>query len=129
MWHGAAMRFAWLLVVIAMVGCSNTWTRRLEGRWFGESLVNVDASQLAEATAWTRGTSFEFVGSKVTITIPTEMPRSAPYEIVKSTDRAVTIAVVRPDGQRDIARMTLLRPNTLQWDIGDQRAMVLQRSM
>jgi hypothetical protein len=121
------MRFACFVVLLFVVGCSNAWTRRLEGRWFGESLVNVDPGVLAQATAWTRGTSFEFSGSKVTITIPTEMPRSAPYEIVKATDREVTIAVLRPDGQRDIAHMTLLKPNTLEWDIGDQRAMVLQR--
>jgi hypothetical protein len=128
MWHGVVMRFAWLLLVLfSLVGCSNTWTRRLEGRWFGDSLVNVDPAQLAQATAWTRGTSFEFSGSKVTITIPTELPRSAVYEVVQATDRDVTIAVVRPDGQRDLARMTLLRPNTLQWDIGDRRAMLLQR--
>jgi hypothetical protein len=121
------MRFAWLFVLFSLVGCSDAWTRRLEGRWFGDSVTNVDAAELAQATAWTRGTSFEFSGTKVTITIPTEMPRSAVYEVVQSTDRDVTIAVLRPDGQRDLARMTLLKPNTLQWDIGDHRSMLLQR--
>jgi hypothetical protein len=121
------MRFLWLFMLLSVVGCSNAWTRRLEGRWLGESLINVDSSNLAQATAWTRGTSFEFSGSKVTIAIPTEMPRSGTYEVVKSTDREVTIAVVRPDGQRDMARMKLVKANTLEWDLGEQRVMVLQK--
>ncbi|HEX2733065.1 MAG TPA: hypothetical protein VHM70_15755 [Polyangiaceae bacterium] len=120
------MRLVWLCLPL-LVACSQSWGQRLSGRWYGESLVNVDTERLAQATAWARGTSFEFSGSNVTIAIPTEMPRSASYEVVKGDERSVTIAVLRPDGQRDMARMTLLKPDVIQWDIGEQRAVILRR--
>src|SRR5688572_3289388 len=104
------MRWA-CFALLLLSGCSGSWTRKLEGRWFGEGLVNVDTSQLAAATAWARGMSFEFTSSHVTVTIPTELPRVAPYEVVEGEERDLTIAVLRPDGQRDMAQFTLLKPD------------------
>jgi hypothetical protein len=118
----------WLWLAIGLVGCSGSYVDKLEGRWFGESLVNVQTDQLAQATAWARGTSFEFSGSHVTVTIPTEMPRVAPFEVVEGRDQDVTIAVLRPDGQRDIARFQLVEPGVMRWDIGERRAIVMRRS-
>src|SRR5690606_29515552 len=90
-----------VVVVLACVGCADEHAQRLQGRWFGESLVNVGAEYLAPATAWARGTSFEFTGSNVTVAIPTELPRTGPYEVVKSEDRHLTVAFRRPNGQVD----------------------------
>jgi hypothetical protein len=121
------MRLTWLFLAF-LTGCSSSWANQLEGRWFGESLVNVDTEHLAAATSWARGMSFEFAGSHVTVTIPTELPRVAPFEVVQEQERDLTIAVLRPDGQRDMARFTLLKPDMIRWDIGEQRALVLRRA-
>jgi hypothetical protein len=118
----------WLVFPLICLGCSDPLPDRLHGRWFGDSLVNVDAEYLAAATGWARGTSFEFTGSNVTITIPTEMPRTAPYEVVKAEDDSVTIAVRRDDGRLDMATLTFVRTHLLRWYIGEGRAMLMRRS-
>jgi hypothetical protein len=82
---------------------------------------------LASATAWARGLSFEFTGNNVTVTIPTELPRTAPFEVVKHDDEGVTIALRRDNGAVDMAQFAIVRPNTLRWDIGEGRSMLLRR--
>ena len=116
-----------LLISAICLGCSQSEAPDLQGRWFGESLINVDAQYLASATGWVRGTSFEFTGHSVTVTIPTELPRTAPYEVVAADDHHVTIAVHRPNGQRDMAQFTMQGAHVMNWDIGDNRAVVLRR--
>ena len=120
--------FRYLLVISTLcVGCANADGPDLQGRWFGESLVNVDSQYLASASGWVRGTSFEFTGDSVTVTIPTDLPRTAPYEVVAHQDRQVTIAVHRPNGQRDVAQFTMQGAHVMNWDIGQNRAVVLRR--
>lgn len=116
-----------VIVGLCGLGCSDDQARLLQGRWFGESLINVDADVVAPATAWARGTSFEFTGSNVTVTIPTELPRTGPYEVVKSEERDLTVAFRRPNGQVDLAMFTLLEPHLMRWYVGDERAIVLRR--
>lgn len=118
----------WLFLAFACLGCADPAQRRLEGRWFGDSLLNVDAAFLAAATGWVRGTSFEFTGSHVTVSIPTELPRTGRYDVVDSGERNVTIAVQRSDGQRDLASFTFVKMDQMRWHIGDGRAVILRRT-
>jgi hypothetical protein len=93
----------------------------------GESVQNVGPSQIAAVTGWVRGTSFEFSGSNVTVTIPTELPRTAPYEIARADERHLVLAIRNPNGALDTATFTLDPPDTLRWHIGEGRSIQMRR--
>lgn len=122
--HGLALT---VFVLPLMLGCDHPVTEQLEGRWFGESLDNVDTEQLSVATAWVRGTSFEFAGSSVTVTIPREEPRTGEYKVVSARKNDVTVAIASAPGRSDTASFTLDSPRYMRWHIGDGRAVVLRR--
>lgn len=118
--------FATAITVFA-AACANPTQTKLEGRWIGESISNLEASQLAAAMGWVRGASFEFSGSNLTVAIPTELPRSGEYEIVSADDTQVVIAVQRPDGVSDSARLVFQGQDQLRWDIGQGREILMRR--
>ncbi len=125
LWHLVVMS---LVVALAAPGCADPLSQQLEGRWFGDTLSNIDAEYLASATGWARGTSFEFTGSNVTVTIPTELPRTGPFEVVKAEDRELTLAFKRPNGQVDLAQFTVVGPHSMRWHLGNNRAILLRRT-
>lgn len=116
-----------LALALAPWGCSDPVQRQLQGRWLGESVRNVDAAQLAAVTAWVRGTSFEFSGNSVTVTIPTELPRTAPYEVTQATEQNLVLAIRNPNGAIDTASLTLESQGVLRWHIGDGRSILMRR--
>src|SRR5690606_26441469 len=124
----------WQMVVLSLafplvsVGCADPLAQRLEGRWFGDTLINVDAEYLASATGWARGTGFEFTGTSATVTIPTELPRTGPFEVVKAEERDLMVAFKLANGQVDLAQFTLVGPHELRWYIGEKRALMLRRT-
>jgi hypothetical protein len=61
-----------LPLLVISSGCGHPVQRSLEGRWLGEAVENFQDSQLAAATGWARGLSFEFAGSNVTVAVPAE---------------------------------------------------------
>ena len=93
----------------------------------GESVQNVDPSQIAAVTGWVRGTSFEFSGSNVTVTIPTELPRTAPYEIARTDEKHMVVAIRNPNGALDTATLSLQTADTLLWHIGNGRSIQMRR--
>jgi hypothetical protein len=101
----------------------------LEGRWEGVSVENVELSQLASVTGWVRGLHFDFGGSRVTIDVPTELPRTGFYRVVNERDKQLTLEITGPNGQVDRAEFVLDSPQQLRWRIGEGRAVVLQRSL
>lgn len=113
---------AWLVI-----GCGHPAARRLQGEWVGESVENVDLSQLAVVTGWARGLRFEFTGSLATVTVPTELPRRGPYKVVKADERTVTISIERPDHSQDLATFALDTVNLMRWQIGEGRSILFRR--
>ncbi len=126
--RGRAVLLGGLLSALLVCACADPLAQQLEGRWFGDTLANVDAEYLASATGWARGTSFEFTGSNVTVTIPTELPRTGPFEVVKAEGEQLTVAFRRPNGQVDLALFTMVGPHVMRWNIGDNRAVTLRRT-
>ena len=90
-------------------------------------MQNVHPSQIAAVTGWVRGTSFEFSGSNVTVTIPTELPRTATYEIARANDHHLVLAIRNPNGALDTATLTLETPDALRWHIGEGRSIQMHR--
>jgi hypothetical protein len=87
----------------------------------------VDDAAMAAATGWARGTSLEFSGSTLTVSIPAEEPRSGKYKVERVSKNDVTVAVTRPGGAVDRLRLKLDDDRGLRWMLGSGRAIVMRR--
>jgi hypothetical protein len=112
---------------LLLAGCGNPVQRKLEGRWLGESVENFDAKEVAAATGWARGLSLEFSGTRLTVAVPAEEPRTGKYKIASVHDNDVQLAVTRLDGAEDSASLKLDDERSLRFMVGDTRAIVLRR--
>ncbi|MEZ4221415.1 MAG: hypothetical protein R3B13_10860 [Polyangiaceae bacterium] len=123
-------RGSWFLAglsVLAMLGCGHPVQKKLEGRWVGEGVENFDDRQVAMATGWARGTSFEFSGSTVTVAVPAEEPRSGQYKVLQVHNNDVYVAVARADGKSDKVHFKLDDEQSIRWMLGESRSVVLRR--
>lgn len=111
-----------------VAGCAKGPRDRLQGRWYGETVENVPADQVARATGWVKGTAIEFAGNKVTVTVPAETPRSGTFKVAKTEGERVTLAFQRPEGGLDEADFRFVTDQTLRWDIGSGREVVLTKA-
>ena len=113
--------------LLLITGCGNPVQRKLEGRWLGESVENFDSKDVAAATGWARGLSLEFAGSRVTVAVPAEEPRTGKYKVASVRENDVQLAVTRTDGAVDTANLKLDDERSIRFMIGDTRAIVLRR--
>ncbi|HEX5100285.1 MAG TPA: hypothetical protein VFV94_12335 [Polyangiaceae bacterium] len=116
-----------LLSLPGLVACGNPVQRQLEGRWLGDSVEAFEQRELSRATGWAKGVSFEFTGAKVTVTIPAEEPRSAPYKVTGVHASDVRLAVQRPDGKSDPLHLRIDDERSVRWMIDASHAVVLRR--
>jgi hypothetical protein len=131
----ASMMFLSLILgSLAMAGCGKNPADKLAGKWVGDRIDNVSADDVARATGWVKGTSFEFTGDKVTVTIPAEPARQGKFKVAKAEGDKMTLAISRTDDKPgaestapDLASLTMLDHKTMRWDIGDSREIVLVR--
>lgn len=120
--------FASLALVFAATSCAgHPVQRQLAGRWIGDGVENVRDEALASATGWARGTSLEFAGRHVTVTIPAEEPRTAQYRVVTAEGRDVKLEVLREDGGTDALALRLDEEHRIRWLLGSGSAIVLHR--
>lgn len=108
-------------------GCGHPVQRHLQGRWFGETVENVPDDQIATSTAWARGTTLEFSGANLTITVPAQAPRSAPFEVLQATRHEATLAVRAPDGTVQRAALSLDDDDVVRWHVTERQSIVLRR--
>jgi hypothetical protein len=117
-----------LLPLLAIsTGCGHPVQRTLEGRWLGEAVENFQDSQLAAATGWARGLSFEFAGSNVTVAIPAEEARSGRYAVSSVHESDVRLTFTSKDGKTSSALFKLDNDHSIRWILGQGRAVVLRR--
>lgn len=125
------MRIRALLIAVVLptclLGCSEDPKERLQGKWEGANVTNVEGPQKIEAVAWAQGVRFEFDKSKVTVAVPSEKPRSGSFDIEDAEDNKLTIRVAREGGGSDSADLTF-QDDKLHWDIGGGRSVVLARA-
>lgn len=130
--------YSLILVSLAMAaGCGKSPADRLAGKWVGDRIDNVSADDVARATGWVKGTSFEFAGDKVTVTIPAEPARKGTFKVAKAEGEKMTLAITHSDAVTkspsvesstpDLATLTMLSEKAMSWDIGDSREIVLVR--
>lgn len=117
-----------LLPTLAIsMGCGHPVQRSLEGRWLGEAVENFQDSQLAAATGWARGLSFEFAGSSVTVAIPAEEARTGRYAVSSVHQSDVRLSFTGKDGKASSALFKLDNDHSIRWMLGQGRAVVLRR--
>jgi major membrane immunogen (membrane-anchored lipoprotein) len=125
------MRHTLLVAAIAVAalssGCSKDPKTRLQGKWLGDSITHVDGAQSASALAWVQGVTFEFSGTKMTVTVPNEQPRVGEFDIEDARKDRVTIRVARDSGGTDSTTFRFAQEDRLHWDLGDGREVVLTR--
>jgi hypothetical protein len=102
--------------------------RRLQGRWLGESVENVDSTFLAAATGWAKGTSFEFSGDRLTVIIPAEEPRSGTYTVASVHDNKVALQAKRADGTVDPVEFRVDDEHSLQWVLPNGAAIRMRKA-
>lgn len=112
---------------LCLSACGNPVQRQLEGRWLGESVENFEAKDMAAATGWARGLSLEFAGTRLTVAVPAEEPRTGKYKVASASANDIQLAVTRPDGAVDTASFKLDDERSLRFMVGDNRAVVLRR--
>lgn len=108
-------------------GCGHPVQRSLEGRWLGEAVENFQDSQLAAATGWVRGLSFEFAGSNVTVAVPAEEARTGRYKVTSVHQSDVRLSFTAKDGKTSTAHFKLDNDQSMRWMLGQGRAVVLRR--
>jgi len=117
-----------MLPILAIsTGCGHPVQRSLEGRWLGEAVENFQDSQLAAATGWARGLSFEFAGSNVTVAVPAEEARAGRYQVTSAHESDVRLAFTAKDGKTTSALFKLDNDHSIRWMLGQGRAVVLRR--
>jgi len=115
-----------LALSLCVSGCSKNPKDRLQGKWGGQDVNKVEGPQKADAAAWAQGIRFEFVKSKMTVSIPSEKARTGDYEVAKASGDTVTIRVARESGGSDAATLRF-KGSKLLWDVGDGREVVMTR--
>ena len=115
------------LGALSLAGCSHPAQRVLQGRWEGRRVENFNESDMAAATGWARGTTFEFQGARLSITLPAKSRRSGVYELTEIEDRTVTLTVVDGNGEQSELRLTVDDESSMRWMLDEGRAMVLER--
>jgi hypothetical protein len=117
-----------LVIAFSAAGCSKSPAQRLEGRWLGESVEGVPADQLAKASGWAKGTAIQFSGSKATVTIPAEAPRTGTFRVSKVEGDVVTVAFNRQEGGRDQATFEIVPGDkTLRWKLDGGAELVFAK--
>lgn len=116
-----------LPLLVISSGCGHPVQRSLEGRWLGETVENFQDSELAAATGWARGLSFEFADSTVTVAVPAEEPRTGRYQIKSVHQSDVRLSVTTKDGKSTPVVLKLDSDHSMRWMLGQGRSVVLRR--
>lgn len=106
-------------------GCQKTPRDKLQGRWLGEGVENFPTQQVPKATGWVKGTAIEFAGSKVTVTVPAETPRTGTFKVARVEGEKVIVSFARDEGGVDETAFRFENEQTLKWDVGGGRQVVM----
>lgn len=113
---------------LTITACKDTPIERLEGRWVGESVENFRPEQAARAQGWAKGTSFEFKGSRVTVSIPAESPRSGTYKVTALNEQELRVTFLRAHGAKDVVEVQFENDDKLRWKLGDGRSVIMRKA-
>jgi hypothetical protein len=117
------------LVLFCLAACGRSPEDKLAGKWVGDRIDNVSADQVARATGWVKGTTFEFAGDKLTVTVPAEGARKGSFKVSRVEGDKIVLAVTRGDSPTyDETTLTMHADKSMTWDIGHGREILLLRA-
>jgi hypothetical protein len=117
-----------LVTFILVAGCGKNPEERLAGKWVGDRIDNVSADQVARATGWVKGTTFEFSGDKLTVSLPAESPRTGTFKVSRVDGDKMVVSIARPDTPTyDEATLTMHGDKSMSWALGQGREVLLVR--
>lgn len=119
--------FCALTCIVVVSGCAHPVAKKLEGRWFGDSIENFNDDHVAAATGWAKGTSMEFTGSNIRVTIPSEEPRTADFSVTGARDSDVFLRVTSKAAPPAKLHFKLDDENSIRWMLSGGRAIVMRR--
>lgn len=99
----------------------------MQGQWLGSSVENFDSSSMAAATGWARGTSLEFSGRRIKVTLPARPPKVGVYELAAIEERNVVLNVLSSEGESSELELIVDDEDTLRWVMGEGRTMLLHK--
>ncbi len=115
------------LLALSQGGCAHPAERALQGRWHGESVENFERDNLAAATGWAKGTSFEFEGKHLKVTVPEEKPRHGVYSLTSIENRQLTLSVLNAQGEQTELNLIVDDAESLRWVLDEGRTLVMKR--
>jgi hypothetical protein len=118
---------ALLLSVLGLAGCEKSPRDKLQGKWVGESVHNVQPDQQGRADGWARGTRVEFAANKVTVGVPAESARTGTYTVAKVDGNDLELVFKRPEGTEDRTRMRFTEDGKLAWTLKGGTQIMLRR--
>jgi hypothetical protein len=116
------------MAIPTLGGCKTTPKERLEGKWVGERADNFRPNQADRANGWVAGASFEFKGSRVTVSIPAESPRQGTFKIATASEHELQVTFLRPQGAEDRATFLFEGDDRMRWVLGDGRSILLRKA-
>ncbi len=126
-WAKLTRAVSLVVLLLLHLSCGHPAERALQGKWFGTSVENFDEEAVAAATGWARGTSLEFSGRRLKVTLPARPARVGVYELSSIEDRTVVLSVLGTDGGSSELELIVDDENSLRWVMGEGRTMVLHR--
>lgn len=117
-----------MLLVFTLPGCSRGLEQQLQGRWVGQSADNFSSAQAARALGWARGASFEFAGSRVTVKIPAERPRTGTFQVTELSEGEVQVSFLRPRGTEDHVTFRVEDEQRMRWMLDGGRSILLRKA-
>ena len=112
---------------LMLLNCAHPAERALQGRWYGKSVENFEENTIAAATGWARGTSFEFKGRQLRVTVPAQKTRTGVYELTAIQNRKVKLTVLGTQGEHSEMDLIVDDAESLRWDLGEGRTLVLKK--
>ena len=122
-----AVPFMLAITLPCLTGCDETVKERLQGKWIGESADGFPAHQQRSTAGWLNGSSFEFQGSRVSVTLPAESPRQGTFKVTEESARTFSVSFMRATGETDAAAFDFEKDDRLRWKMDDGRSIVLKK--
>jgi hypothetical protein len=108
-------------------GCHVSPKDRLQGKWVGQQVDDFQRGQAERALGWAMGATFEFNGSRATVSIPAESPRQGTFRVDKATEDELHVKFLRPHGAEDVVTFRWEQDGSLRWMLPGGSSVLLRK--
>ena len=120
------LAFIAIALPLTLSACSKDPKERLQGKWEGQDVDNIEGSQKTEAIAWAQGIRFEFEKNKMTVAVPSEQPRTGDFDIEDAQKDKITLRLAGEGGATEEVNLQF-KGSKMLWDVGQGRSVVMAK--